>query len=192
MGGSETKHTVESTGLSWGLVKRMFVPALIAVYLTVCLFLAGWLLLDVSTGEFQAFDWVGITLPEDDVYQGLLKLVCYAALGGGIGGITYGMMNLQKHTAGKYDFQAAYLGDYVFRPFAAAALAVVIYALLRGGVLTMLGGDPTSPSTSVVASFSAFGIGFLAGFGSKQVIDRLNELIKKAFGTLNGRNREED
>jgi hypothetical protein len=24
----------------------------------------------------------------------------------------------------------------------------------------------------------------LAGFGSKQVIDRLNELIKKAFGTL--------
>ena len=186
------KSTGKPTTLSWALVKRMTVPALVAVYLTLSLLAMGWLLLDISTGQFCSLKWIGIALPKDTEYVGLLKLVFYAAIGGAIGGITFGMMNLQQHTATKYDFNPAYLGDYVFRPFGSAALAVVIFALLRGGVLTILGGDPASTSTSVVASFSAFGIGFLAGFGSKQVVDRLNELIKKTFGSMEVQEREEE
>jgi hypothetical protein len=172
-----------STGLNWALIKRMLIPALIALYLILGMAAIAWLLLDISTGQFRFFNWLGVTLPDKEEYVVLLKLVCYAGLGGALGGITYGMMNLQKHTAVEYDFRPAYAGDYVFRPFGAAALAVVIYALLRGGVLTILGGDPASTSTSVVATFSAFGIGFLAGFGSKQVTYRLDELIKNVFGT---------
>ena len=79
----------------------------------------------------------------------------------------------------------------MFRLFGATALAVVTFALLRGGVLTILGGDPSSASTSIVASFSAFGSGFLAGFGSKQVIDRLNELVKQTFGASEDKEWEE-
>lgn len=186
------KPTKKPTTLSRGLVKRMIVPALVAVYLTLGLLALGWLLLDISTGQFGSLYWIGINLPKDAEYVGLLKLVFYAAIGGAVGGITFGMMNLQKYAAAKDAFNPAYVGDYLFRPFGAAALAVVIFSLLRGGVLTILGGDPTSPSTSVVASFSAFGIGFLAGFGSKEVIDRLNELIKKTFGSMEVQEREEE
>jgi len=186
------KSTRKATTLSWALVKRMTVPALVAVYLTLSLLAVGWLLLDISTEQFCSLYWIGITLPESAEYVGLLKLVFYAAIGGAVGGITFGMMNLQKYAAAQDAFNPAYVGDYLFRPFGAAALAVVIFSLLRGGVLTILGGDPTSPSTSVVASFSAFGIGFLAGFGSKEVVDRLNELIKKTFGSMEVQEREEE
>jgi hypothetical protein len=190
---SKVENTEKSsaTELNWALIKRMLIPALIAVYLILGLLAAGWLLLDISTGQFRFFGWIGITLPENDDYLNILKLVCYAGIGGAIGGITYGMLNLQQHTAARYDFNPVYVGDYVFRPFGSAALAVVIFALLRGGVLTILGGDPSSASTSIVASFSAFGIGFLAGFGSKQVIDRLNELIKETFSASEDKEGEE-
>jgi hypothetical protein len=190
---SKVENTEKSsaTELNWALIKRMLIPALIAVYLILGLLAAGWLLLDISTGQFRFFGWIGITLPENDDYLNILKLVCYAGIGGAIGGITYGMLNLQQHTAARYDFNPVYVGDYVFRPCGSAALAVVIFALLRGGVLTILGGDPSSASTSIVASFSAFGIGFLAGFGSKQVIDRLNELIKETFSASEDKEGEE-
>jgi hypothetical protein len=178
----ETRLEVKPSLVDRVLVRRMLMPALVALYLTLGLFAWGWLLLDVSAGQFKVFGWLGVTLPQDADYRGVLKLVCYAAGGGAVGGITFGMMNLQRHTAVKYDFKPAYVGDYLFRPFGSAALAVVIFALLRGGVLTILGGDPSSASASPVASFSAFGIGFLAGFGSKQVVDRLNDLIQQAFG----------
>lgn len=182
MSKAENPQKSSATELSWALIKRMLIPALIAVYLILSLLAAGWLLLDISSGQFRFAGWIGIALPENDDYLNILKLVCYAGIGGAIGGITYGMLNLQQHTAARYDFNPVYLGDYVFRPFGSAALAVVIFALLRGGVLTILGGDPSSTTTSIVASFSAFGIGFLAGFGSRQVIDRLNEMIKETFG----------
>jgi hypothetical protein len=192
MSTTEGKHAEKPAELGWALVKRMFVPALIAIYLTLSLFAWGWLMLDISTGQFHFLEWIGIALPRDSGYVSILKLVCYAAAGGAIGGIVFGMMNLQQHTAARNDFNPTYLGDYLFRPFGSATLAVVIFALLRGGVLTIVGGDPASTSTSIVASFSAFGIGFLAGFGDKQVIAQLNEAIKKIFGSMEVREPEEN
>ena len=91
------------------------------------------------------------------------------------------MQSLWKYTTQRR-FRIVYSGDYIFRPFGSAALAVAVFALARGGILAALGAEPTSGVTSVASSFSAFAIGFLSGFGSYQVTNKLDELIKQAFG----------
>ena len=78
----------------------------------------------------------------------------------------------------------------MLRPIGSAALAVVLYALLRGGVLTILGGDPTA--SSIAAPFSAFGIGFLTGFGNRQIVEKLNDLVNKTFGTIETKELKDD
>ena len=165
----------------WERYKGYAVPAILAIYLNVCLLLWGWVLLDVSTGTLNIVNWLGLKLPVDTQYIALLKLVFYAAIGGAIGGIVFSMQNLWKYVTTK-EFKIVFAGDYLLRQFGAAALAVVVFALIRGGILTALGTDPTTSTTTVTSSFSAFAIGFLSGFGSYQVIRKLDEIIKKAFG----------
>jgi hypothetical protein len=163
-------------------IRKYAVPGLLAVYLHISLIVWGWVLLDISTETFNTLKWLRITVPKNLEFYAILKLVFYAAIGGAIGGIVYGMQNLWKH-ATKGNFKIVYAGDYVFRQFGAATLAVMVFALIRGGILTALGTDPTTGATTVASSFSALAIGFLSGFGSYQVINKLDELIKQAFGT---------
>ena len=93
-------------GLTWALVKRMSVPGLVAVYLTCGLLAVAWLLLDISSGQMRFLGWLGIQVPANPEYRGLLKAVLYAAAGGAVGGISFGMMNLQKHAAAEGDHTA--------------------------------------------------------------------------------------
>ncbi len=171
----------EPESITRSSVRAFIVPAGIALYLNASLIIWGWLLLDIATGTFNSLHWSGITLPNDKEFVALLKLAFYAMIGGGIGGLVYSMQSLWKYTTQRH-FRIVYSGDYIFRPFGSAALAVAVFALTRGGVLTALGAEPTSGVTSVASSFSAFAIGFLSGFGSYQVINKLDELIKQAFG----------
>ena len=163
-------------------IKKYVVPGLLALYLNLSLLFWGWLLLDFSTESFNAVKWLGLKLPADPEYIALLKLAFYAMIGGAIGGTVFGMQNLWKH-ATEGNFEIVYAGDYIFRQFGSATLAVVIFALIRGGILTALGTEPTSGVATVASSFSSFAIGFLSGFGSYQVINKLDELIKQAFGS---------
>jgi hypothetical protein len=166
----------------WDTVRRAIVPGILAIYLNASLVLWGWVLLDVSTGTLNTIRWLGFTLPDNPEYVSLLRLACYAAIGGAIGGIVFGMQNLWKHTI-RGEFKIVFAGDYLFRQLGAAALAVVVFALIRGGVLTALGTDPTASTTTTASAFSSFAIGFLSGFGSYQVTNKLDELIKQAFGS---------
>lgn len=173
----------------WHEIRKFIVPGLLAIYLNLSLLVWGWVLLDVSTGTLHTIRWLGLVLPDDQAYVSLLRLAFYAAIGGAIGGIVYGMQNLWKHaTAG--EFRIVFAGDYVFRQFGAATLAVVVFALVRGGILTALGTDPSTATTTTASTFSSFAIGFLSGFGSYQVINKLDELIKQAFGKPSGSNQQ--
>jgi hypothetical protein len=171
--------------------RRFLVPGLIALYLNTCVLAWAWLLLDVSTGTFNTLRWLGLQVPTSSDYLTLLKLVFYAAAGGGIGGLVYGMQSLWKHTT-RGRFALVYAGDYLFRQFGSAVLAVVIFSLIRGGILTALGAEPSSGTTNVASTFSAFAIGFLSGFGSYQVMNKLDDMIKQAFGRPTGEDRPAD
>jgi hypothetical protein len=84
-----------------------------------------------------------------------------------------------------------FLGDYLFRPFGAAILAVVVFALIRGGILTILGADASNARPSVASSLSSFGIGYLSGFSSVEVIKTFSRLSKNIFGDKEERERDD-
>jgi hypothetical protein len=139
------------------------------------------LLGDGANGTFRALSWIAIGLPTSEESINLLKLAYFTAVGGAVGGITFGMMNLQRHaTSGT--FRIIFVGDYLFRPFGAAALALVVLALARGGILTILGADPTSGTDTTAARLSGLGVGFLVGFASVHVVKFLMTLATQAFG----------
>lgn len=165
-------------------IKKYIVPALVAIYLTVSVFFWGWLLLDVAFSNFKLLEVVGFKIPTNPDTINLLKMAFYSLIGGAFGGISFGMMNLQRYTTGNA-FKIVFLGDYLFRPFGAAVLAVVVFALIRGGILTILGADPTSATPSFASNLSSFGIGYLAGFSSVEVIKTFNRLSKNIFGEKN-------
>ena len=97
----------------------------LALYLTGSLILWMWLLGDGANGTFRTLQWIGISAPTAPQSVDLLKVAYFTAVGGAVGGITFGMMNLQRHaTSGT--FKVVFAGDYVFRPFGAAALALVV------------------------------------------------------------------
>jgi hypothetical protein len=77
---------------------KYIIPGLIAIYLTVSAFFWGWLLLDVAFNDFTLFKYLHFTLPSEPIKINLLKIVMYSLIGGAFGGMSYGMMNLQRHT----------------------------------------------------------------------------------------------
>ncbi|ESU21425.1 hypothetical protein FEDK69T_24920 [Flavobacterium enshiense DK69] len=131
-----------------------------------------------------------MTLPIENEKLILLKMAFYSMIGGAFGGISFGMMNLQRHTTAD-GFKLVFLGDYLFRPFGAAILAVVIFALIRGGILTILGAD-TNIQPSTASTLSSFGIGFLAGFSSAEVIKTFSRLSKNIFGEKDEKNQKKE
>jgi hypothetical protein len=156
------------------------VAGLVAVYLTGSLLGWVWILGDGATGSFHLLKWLRIPLPTDSKVIDILKVAYFAGVGGGVGGVTFGMMNLQRHvTSGT--FKAVYSGDYLFRPLGAAALALVVFSLARGGVLTILGADPTAGSDTIASKLASLGVGFLVGFASLQVVQFLTNLASNTF-----------
>jgi len=121
-----------------------------------------------------------MTLPTSDRSIHLLTLAYFIAVGGAIGGITFGLKALHNHVA-NHSFEMAYVPDYLFRQFFAAVLALLVIALARGGTLTIFGARATSGVETVAAKLSGLGLGFLIGFASRDVVDYLTRLAKQTF-----------
>ena len=91
------------------------VKAVLAIYLNMMLFLWGMLAFDVATLRFNFIKWVfRITDPASFVVPDLLFLIALALVGGGIGGVIYGMEKLYKYSTSD-EFELTYAGDYLFR-----------------------------------------------------------------------------
>lgn len=113
------------------------VKAVLAIYLNVMLVLWGMLAFDVATLRFNFIKWV-FQIPDtpEFIVPDLLFLIALALVGGGIGGVIYGMEKLYKYsTAG--EFELTYVGDYLFRQFGSAALGAIVFTLIVAGFLNL-------------------------------------------------------
>lgn len=94
-----------------------------------------------------------------------------------IGACSFSFFAIAYHLSRKNDFDKVWEAWYVLRPILGAGLALVIYLLIRGGVLT-IGADLSNLNLVGVA-----GISGLSGMFSEQAMRRLRELAETAFGT---------
>jgi hypothetical protein len=78
---------------------------------------------------------------------------------------------------GNRRFEASWAPWHLLRPLIAAALAVLAYVVLRAGFLT-----PEAPAESI-DRFGVAATAGLAGLFSKQVIDKLEDVVGVVFAS---------
>ena len=149
----------------------------IMLYLILVLLFCMWFLFDTWSSNLVVMKMIGITgKPLEDP---LLRTLCFTMNGGAFGGILYHIRMLFKfHT--KNSFDERWLGKYMSAPFESAAMALVVLALVRGGV-ALFGG--TSGGGGEVNDFAALGTGALVGLGMRDVVGWVGSIVRSIFVT---------
>lgn len=105
---------------------------------------------------------------------GQAVLVFALAMGAAGGGLA-GLRALAEHRAAE-DFKTSYTWWYVIRPLIGAGLAVIVYLILRAG---LVGAAPTT----VLNAFGVGSVAALSGLFAQNVLVRLNLVIEALFGS---------
>jgi len=113
-----------------------------------------------------------IAYPEVTREVQLLLLVIFA---GALGSYLHAIMSLSDYIA-KQQITASWFWWYISRPFLGMAMALVFYAVLRGGFLA---GTPAD--ANVVNPFGVLTIGALVGMFSYKAAQKLGEIFDVVF-----------
>lgn len=103
---------------------------------------------------------------------GLLSVMMLAGM---IGACIYSLYAVSLHLGSYEDFNKTWTGWYLTRPWIGAGLALGVYVLIRGGLLTM-------GSISTVSLLGLAGFSILTGLFTEQVLHKLNDLADTLFG----------
>lgn len=111
--------------------------------------------------------------------ENLLRLLGFIACGAVVGSVLYQIRMLYRHYIKSEDFDTKWLGKYISAPWESVALSVVVFSLFQGGG-AVLGGS-ASLNFDEANGFAAFGLGSLVGFGMRDVVGWLGNLVKTMF-----------
>jgi hypothetical protein len=149
----------------------------IVIYYLIILFISFWLLLDTWSKQFTVLRWAGFEIKGST--DPVLLTIGYTLIGGILGSLLYHIRVLFYFYAQKKCYDPDWLGKYITAPWEGAGMALVVLSLIRGG-LAVFGGAASSDVTST-GNFAAFGIGALVGFGMRDVIGWIGNLIQTMF-----------
>jgi hypothetical protein len=107
------------------------------------------------------------------------RLMLIVLISGALGSYIHAATSFATYV-GNGELHRTWLWWYVLRPFVGAALAFVLYAVTRGGLLTGSG------NASVLNPFGIAAIAAMAGMFSKQAVDKLREVFDNLFRTAKG------
>jgi hypothetical protein len=173
----------EQTGIEFELQHEHWwdtVAAIISiVYLLSALVFCGWLLIDIWS---RAFQFAPLNPLKAQLSAPIFRLMAYSALGGALGGIVDGIRSFVNWHAERKSFGWRFIWKYLALPLQGAALAVIVYAVVRGGIAAFSGGLGSAEGT-VMASMFALATGALAGYGSRQVFVWLDKQVSRLFQT---------
>jgi hypothetical protein len=152
------------------------------LYLIAMLRLLFWALLDVYHGQNEVLK---LFFSENTVYPDspLCRLISYAVIGGGMGGVVNGFRSIVNWHSEAKAFSWRFIWKYITLPPLGAVLAAMVYALVYGGI-GVLGGSFNLGEGSANQALSAFGIGALSGYGSHKVFKWLDEIVNRVFTTV--------
>ena len=147
------------------------------LYYVVLLLLAFWFLLDTWSGRFSSMDFLGLKQQALDFPS--FRTVAYLVTGGFLGSILFQIRQLYQCYVKKEVYDYRWVGKYVTAPWESAAMALIVFSIIRGG-LTVL--NSSSPG-DVTNNFAAFGIGALVGFGMRDVVGWMGNIVRTVFVT---------
>ncbi len=162
-----------------------------AVYLLAAFVWGLWLIGDTFAGTASLVAWLKTS--SDATLQPILILTLLCMAGGWLGGTLSAMRSLQTHYAGpiEYDdapklqekskFRIAWWTRWIWGPWIGAGLALIVFALVRSGILLFANTSPagsTDAAAAIVEKFAALGLGGLVGLGAKDVVEKLIVVLK--------------
>jgi len=153
---------------AWDVVVAVFSILYLVVVLVIC------------TCLFFA-TWTGYSIEIDDPKSPVFLIMVYAVIGGGLGGTINGIRSFIGWHAERKAFNRRYVWKYISQPLIGVALATMVYALFRSGIVT-LGGNFTPDDNFTNQVLAAFGIGAITGYGSRRTLIWLDNVVKKVFG----------
>ena len=100
------------------------------------------------------------------------RLIVIAVLAGAVGSLIHAIQSFAKYL-GARRLTRSWIGWYLLRPMIGMLLALLVYFLIRAGLLPMDSANISPYGTAAVAA--------LAGMFSKQATDKLAELFDSLF-----------
>ena len=152
------------------------VHALVVYYMAV-LFFSFWFLFDTWSSNFALMRLIGVS--GGALEDPLLRTIGFTIVGGVMGSLLYQIRVLFHFYAREKKYDPRWLGKYITGPWEGAGMAMVVLALIRGGV-AVFGGSMGTDVTGA-SNFAAFGTGALVGFGMREVVGWLESLVKTMF-----------
>ncbi|MCG3207125.1 MAG: hypothetical protein FOGNACKC_00725 [Anaerolineae bacterium] len=172
----------EQTGKVYELKKENRVDYVFAIvsiiYLLLVMAFFFWLLFDVWIGQYRLATVFGY--PTELLSSPAFRLPAYAFIGGALGGTVNGIRSFLVWHAERFAFGQRFIWKYVTAPWLGAALALFTFALIRSGVV-VFNGDNAPDVASFSQVLATFGIGVLAGYGSREVFIWLDAQVKRLF-----------
>lgn len=177
------KHTLNQKILTSIAVIYNFGLSIIAIL---------WLMTNKMDGSKQ---WLFGAKSCDPKYPQILLFSFFFA--GMLGGAIYGLRSVYLRLAKAYNPDngpeidprkifniEVWLYWYLYRPFQSGIIAVIIFALFKEGILILQVGK-TEQHSSI---FFQLGLGFLIGFGSSDVFDKIKEVTEVIFAGKDSKN----
>jgi hypothetical protein len=142
------------------------------------------ILVDIITNK-QVTSAIALTVTKARVKQDLfgwsfeltreLQLLLLAILAGGLGSFIHSLKSFGDFV-GNRTLTASWFWWYITRPFLGAALAVVFYAVLRGGFMA-----GTAADAKAVNPFGVIAVGALVGMFADKASDKLADVFDTLF-----------
>jgi hypothetical protein len=149
----------------------------LVLYYVIVLVFAFWLMLDVWSENYRIMRFLGVSqaVLQDD----LLKVIGYIVVGSIFGSVLYQIRELFHHYLKSESYDYRWIGKYVSAPWESAAMSMIVMAIMRGGV-ALFGGQQGS-EVGLTNNFAAFGTGALVGFGMRDVVGWLGNIVRSVF-----------
>ncbi len=156
-----------------------------AFYLFCMFFLLLWLFLDIRTGRMLLLSYFFET-DAPCFHSVTFRMIVYVAVGGSLGGIINGLRSILQWHSDRKSFGWRHFWKYLILPCLGAALAIIVYAIVRSG-LAVVGVDLSAKTAegdvpdSLKQIFALFSLGSLSGYGSHQVFRWLDKKVAGLF-----------
>jgi len=186
MTGNTGKKVSKFHSLTMSNIRRAVLIIYLLILFVVMMFLIYkiWPVKSVGPDAGQAA-YVPVTMAQRNFDIGLeSRLLLLVILAGALGGCVHVATSFVTYS-GNRAMRASWFWWYMFRPIIGMAVALLLYFVVRGGLLLV------GSQSEDLSPYGITGIAGLAGMFSKQAADKLREVFDNLFKTSQGEGDDE-